>query len=220
MSVLPQPPDRLLTIREYADLGEIEHGRYELQEGRLATSPSPTPDHMIAIARLYAALDRQLPQDLAAVPDVDVDLQLAPATQPGWSRRPDLLIVHREALQRVRTERGMLRADEVLVVIEVVSPGSERTDYVTKRGEYADAGIAHYWVIDIKPSVSLTAFQLAGGFGYQDTGEFTGTFETHTPFAWRGSTSKNCVTNTPHDTTVTRISVHATTTSLPHHVGS
>ncbi|HEU5480211.1 MAG TPA: Uma2 family endonuclease [Candidatus Tumulicola sp.] len=185
MSVLPQPPGRLLTIREYADLGEIEHGRYELQEGRLVMSPSPTPDHMIAIARLYVALERQIPNDFAAVPDVDVDLQLAPATHPGSSRRPDLLIVRREALGRVRKERGLLRAGEVLIVIEVVSPGSERTDYVVKRGEYAGAGIPYYWVIDLDPSGSLTAYQLAGGFGYQENATFTGTFETDTPFAVR-----------------------------------
>jgi Uma2 family endonuclease len=185
MSVLPQPPDRLLTIREYADLGEIEHGHYELQEGRLVMSPSPTPDHMLAVAQLIIALHQQLPAAFAAVPEVDVDLQLAPATRPGSSRRPDLLIVRREAVGRVREERGMLRADETLVVVEVVSPGSERTDYVIKRAEYADAGIPHYWVIDLEGTVSLTAYQLTEGFGYREAGEFVGTFETDSPFPVR-----------------------------------
>lgn len=185
MSVLPQPPDRLLTIREYTDLGEIEHGRYELQGGHLVMSPSPTPDHMIAIAQLYTLLAQQLPSAFVAVPDVDVDLQLAPATQPGWSRRPDLLVVRRDALQRVRTQCGMLRAAETTVVIEVVSPGSQRTDYVVKHGEYADAGIPHYWVIDLEETVSFTAFQLAEGLGYRKAGEFVGTFETDTPFPVR-----------------------------------
>lgn len=185
MSVLPQPPDRLLTIREYADLGEIEHGHYELQEGRLVMSPSPTPDHMLAIAQLIVALHRQLPAAYAAVPEVDVDLQLAPATHPGSARRPDLLVVRREAVRRVREEGGLLRADEALVVIEVVSPGSERTDYVIRRGDYADAGIPHYWVIDLEPTVSLTAFELAESFGYQEIGAFTGAFEVDAPFAVR-----------------------------------
>jgi Uma2 family endonuclease len=30
------------------------------------------------------------------------------------------------------------------LVVEIVSPGSHRTDHVIKRGEYADAGIPHY----------------------------------------------------------------------------
>jgi Uma2 family endonuclease len=183
MTVLPQPPDHLLTIREYTGLGEIEHGRCELQEGRLVMSPSPTPDHMIAIAQLYGLLARQLPGAFVAVPDVDLDLQLAPATQPGWSRRPDLVVVRREALERARMQHSMLRADETVLVVEVASPGSEHTDYVVKHGEYADAGIPHYWVIDLEPPVSLIAYRLVGDFGYQDDGECNDTFRTDTPFA-------------------------------------
>jgi hypothetical protein len=33
----------------------------------------------------------------------------------------------------------MLHADEVLLAVEIVSPGSKRTDYVTKHDEYAPA---------------------------------------------------------------------------------
>jgi Uma2 family endonuclease len=70
----------------------------------------------------------------------------------------------------------------VLVAVEVVSPGSYRTDQIIKRGEYADAGIPHYWIIDLDPPTSLVAAQLAGGFGYQDAGATTGTFATDVPF--------------------------------------
>ena len=34
-------PGRLLTVENYASLGEDERGRYELQEGSLVVSPSP-----------------------------------------------------------------------------------------------------------------------------------------------------------------------------------
>lgn len=36
MTVLPEPPSHLLTIAEYAALGETEPGHTELKEGRLA----------------------------------------------------------------------------------------------------------------------------------------------------------------------------------------
>jgi Uma2 family endonuclease len=52
MTALPQPPMRLLTIDDYAALDEDEHGRFELQQGRLVMSPSPAPDHMLVMARL------------------------------------------------------------------------------------------------------------------------------------------------------------------------
>ncbi|MGH3611494.1 MAG: Uma2 family endonuclease [Pseudonocardia sp.] len=35
--------------------------------------------------------------------------------------------------------------------MEVLSPGSHRTDHVAKRADYADAGIPHYWIVDLDP---------------------------------------------------------------------
>jgi hypothetical protein len=52
---------------------------------------------------------------------------------------------------------------------------------VAKRSEYADAGIGHYWIIDIEAPVSLLACHLAGAFGYADGGPVTGRFSTRTP---------------------------------------
>ncbi len=181
MTALPLPPeslDRLLSIEEYAALGEIEHGRYELQEGRLLMSPSPRPDHMIATVELAFQLKAQLPAGLRLVPDVDLDLELAAPGKPGWSRRPDLVIVTGREVERVRQEGGLLRASQTLVVVAVVSPGSERTDHVIKREDYADAGIPRYWIIDLDAPVTLLDCQLAGEFGYQDPGSRAGKFET------------------------------------------
>jgi len=124
------------------------------------------------------------------VPEVDVDLELAPPSQPGSSRRPDLVVVQRSAVERVGGQGGLLRASEVLIAIEIVSPGSRRTDRVTKRGDYADAGIPHYWIVDLEPPVSLLACHLAGlvgsadsagTVGYADSGEITGKFTTTEP---------------------------------------
>ncbi|MGI9092850.1 MAG: hypothetical protein ACR2FF_05285 [Mycobacteriales bacterium] len=41
MTALPAPPGRLLTIAEFAALGEDDRYRWELQEGNLVMSPSP-----------------------------------------------------------------------------------------------------------------------------------------------------------------------------------
>jgi Putative restriction endonuclease len=48
------------------------------------------------------------------------------------------------------TERR-LDAPDVLVAIEVASPGSRRTDAVTKRSECAEATIEHYWIAEFGP---------------------------------------------------------------------
>ena len=39
-------------------------------------------------------------------------------------------------------------AADVVLVIEIVSPGSRETDPVMKLREYAKAGIDNYWIID------------------------------------------------------------------------
>ncbi|WP_374758752.1 Uma2 family endonuclease [Tsukamurella ocularis] len=44
---------------------------------------------------------------------------------------------------------GGLTAADVLLAVEILSPGSGRTDRVIKRAEYAVAGIRHYWIGDL-----------------------------------------------------------------------
>jgi Uma2 family endonuclease len=182
MSALPEPPAHLLTIDDYIALGEDEQGRSELQEGSLVMSPSPAPRHMIAIHRLHNQLEEHVPQRLAIVPDVDLDLQLAKPPDPGSARRPDLVVVERAELDRVDGEGGILRASATHLVVEIVSPGSKRMDYLVKRREYADAGIPHYWVVNLAEGPSLLAHRLAGEQGYTVRDEVTGTFTAEEPF--------------------------------------
>lgn len=177
----------LLTIKEYAELGETEHGYTELIEGRLFVSPSPVPDHNNAGFELGVALRPHVPDAYEVQLDLDVDLEFAPADEPGSSRRPDLMVVNRAARKRVRAEGGLIRASEVLLVVEIVSPSSKRIDHVHKRNDYADAGIPHYWIVDVDEPVSVTECRLTEEFGYQDNQTVTGTFRTDVPFPFEVS---------------------------------
>ena len=79
-------------------------------------------------------------------------------------------------------------AHDVALVIEVASPHTRRLDRTVKRDEYADAGIPHYWVVDLgEPGdpVTLTAHHLAGAFGYAAAGSATGLFTATAPFRAR-----------------------------------
>jgi Uma2 family endonuclease len=182
---LPRPEsstiDHPLTIDEYAALAEIEHGHIELQEGSLVMSPSPKFLHMWVASELREALKAQLPSHLGAVLELDIDLELAPHDQPGSSRRPDLIVVDRPSMDRLVDEGGMVRASDVVLVVEIVSPGSVRMDHRVKRDEYADAGIPSYWIIDYDEPVSLIECHRTEEFGYQDRGAVTGTFRTTVP---------------------------------------
>ncbi|WP_326838079.1 Uma2 family endonuclease [Amycolatopsis rhabdoformis] len=172
-------PLRLLTIEAYLALGETEPGYTELSEGRLVLSPTPSIRHNRAVYQLATQLMEQLPHGLEAVPGVDVDLRLALPDEPGFSRRPDLVVIDSAAV----SSDEVIRASEVLIAVEIVSPGSKRTDYVTKHDEYADAGIPFYWIVDLSDPVSLVACHQAGELGYQDAPAVTGVFTTTQPFA-------------------------------------
>ncbi len=127
-------------------------------------------------------LEAQLPEHLEFIQDIDVDLGLVSPGEPGFARRPDLIIAPREAGERIDAEDTMYHADDVVVVVEIASPGSKRTDYVTKHGEYADAGIPHYWIVDLSEPISLVACHQAGEPGYQDAPAATGVFQAGEPF--------------------------------------
>lgn len=169
-------PDHLLTLEEFDALPEDNSRRYELQEGVLIVTPRAAPLHQRVAYRLMTSLDEQLPAGWEMLADVEV------VTQPGFPvhvRVPDVLIT---TVDVVAANPPRLTAEQVLVAVEIVSPGSRDTDTLVKPVEYANAGIPHYWLIDLKPPVSLTAYKLAGKFGYRESPAVTGQFKTLEPF--------------------------------------
>lgn len=183
MTALPEHVHPL-TAREYAALPEDDGVRYELAEGWLMMSPRPVPRHQKGIRELGRQLVPQLP-GYEVLQEVDIDLQLAPPDAPGTVRVPDIVVVTREAFHRVDGDGTLLRASEVLLAVEFFSPGSTRIDTVVKHHEYADAGIGHYWMIDLHDGPSLVACHLAGEFGYQNADPIDGVFTTAEPFGVR-----------------------------------
>lgn len=72
-------------------------------------------------------------------------------------RRPDVSVVPTR-LAEDNTKR--YNAADVVVAVEIVSPGSERADRVTEPMQHAKAGIAHYWLVELDEPISMTAFEL------------------------------------------------------------
>lgn len=172
-------PDHLLTLEEFIELPEDNSRRYELQEGVLIVSPRAASLHQQVLMHLTMALYHQLPAERRLAPDMELVIQ---AGFPATVRVPDLVIVRADA---VAANLPRYSADEILVAVEIISPGSRRTDTRTKPYEYAEAGIPHYWVIDLDEPLSLAAYHLAGEFGYQEAPAVTGVFETKEPFPLR-----------------------------------
>lgn len=162
MSALVTPlwPQGLITLAEWDALPTEEELRLECNEGVLVVNPSPRLGHQVATVRLVRLLQDQLPQWLVA-PDVDVLLREVPLT----IRAPDLVVIRRELLAH---DPLRLRAPDVMMAVEVMSPGSRRTDRITKRSEYAEAGIPTYWVVDLE-SREITCLQEPDGEDYRSS---------------------------------------------------
>ena len=134
-----------------------EHHRYEISpEGVLSVMPPPGFAHAIIANRLTAWL-------IAAGFPLDQFAQGVGLRIPGrdggvGGRIPDLVVWSRTPADGV-----WLPVTDVLLVVEIISPGSEGTDTVTKRTEYATAAIPQYWVIDQDQAQNVTMHQLDGG---------------------------------------------------------
>jgi len=165
MSVV-QWPHRLLTLDDWAGLPEDPEVRAEVVEGVLVLAPRPMSFHQLAVTRLGYLLNEQLPEPLMALAEAELVVTELPLTV----RVPDVLVT---ATKLVEKNPPRYAAEDVWLVIEVLSEGTVRTDRVTKFSEYAEVGIEHYWIVDLDAPVSMITYRLVDG-EYENFGEHTG----------------------------------------------
>lgn len=171
-------PGSLMTLDEWVALPEDNTYRYELQDGVLLVSPRAARRHQLAAQRLSQQLDGQLPVDWESVLDMEVVVR---AEHPPTVRVPDVVVT------RVGGPEDRLAASDVLLAVEVISPGSRNVDLHLKPCEYAEAGIPHYWIVDLDPPApSITVCHLgAPDIGYIEAPAATGGLITTAPFTLR-----------------------------------
>jgi Uma2 family endonuclease len=162
-------PHRFLTLADWAELPETPEFHVEVVEGVLLVSPRPLWLHQRAAMRLGYWLDEQLPGEFSAL----VEVEMVVAETPVTVRVPDVIVVP-SAL--VETNPARCYAADVKLAVEVLSEGSRRTDRVTKFSEYAEAGIEHYWIVDLDAPASMITYRLIDE-DYENFGEFSGVAE-------------------------------------------
>ena len=117
-----------------------ENHRYELSpEGVLSVVPPADPDHALLVSRMFAWFLTNGYGPEQVVTDCGIDV--------GGGRVPDLSVWARGLPPR-SARSSYAGTDGLLLVVEVVSKGSEIVDRVIKKIEYAKAGIPRYWVIE------------------------------------------------------------------------
>ncbi|HVK24672.1 MAG TPA: Uma2 family endonuclease [Actinokineospora sp.] len=124
--------------------------RYELIDGGLIVNPPTGPRHQSASYILHKQLElAALDADAAVVIYEGVGISMP----DGNLLIPDLLIARAGAPS---LDKPLIDPADVLLVAEIVSPGSRRRDRAVKPYMYAESGIRHYWRIETDRFTDLT----------------------------------------------------------------
>ncbi len=151
------------TVDEYLAL--VTDGLVEYVDGCLEFPPMPTKTHARVLRFLCNLLQafvdaRRLGETFAAGYPVRVG--------EDRFREPDVVCI----LNRHEGEAGEQFAAAADLVVEVVSRNDPKRDLVTKRAEYAEAGIPEYWIADPRDK-SLTVLTLdPGATAYREAGRY------------------------------------------------
>ena len=116
--------------------------RYELVDGELLVTPAPTRRHQRIIGQLYALLRPYVMHHRLG------ELVLSPAEvnlTPESRFEPDLFV---DPAVAGRLPRASDPVTQLLLAIEVLSPGSRRHDRITKRRFFQRNGVPEYWIVD------------------------------------------------------------------------
>jgi Uma2 family endonuclease len=147
-----------------------EHGhRYEISpEGALSVMPPPDSEHAAIASRLlvWLAMGGWPPEQVLQAAGIRVP---GPAGEGG--RIPDLTLWAKPQPRSV-----WLPVADILLVIEIISPGSEAMDEMIKRREYSRAGIPRYWVVDRDAAQTVTLYHV------DQNGEYA--VATKVPLSW------------------------------------
>lgn len=144
---MPQPKPEHCTPEDYWSLPEGE--RAELIDGTLYSMAPPSREHQELAGGVYFALRSHIAQQGG-----DCRVYIAPfavnlaADDTTWVE-PDVTVVCDPSKL---SERGCEGAPDL--VVEVVSPHSQRMDYIRKTSRYEQAGVREYWIVD--PAVKST----------------------------------------------------------------
>jgi len=146
-----------MTATEYFELEE-DGCRYELVDGVVCMSPSPTYRHQ----KVAIEISFQIGTYLSSHPlgDVlnEIDVHLGPGPTGGdLVYRPDVVFVRTENIPE-DLKRIIALPD---LIVEVVSESSRRYDHETKKGDYERAGIMEYWIIEPEQN-TMTFYRFKG----------------------------------------------------------
>lgn len=133
------PPRRGYTVDDLFTLPDLPR-HAELIDGRLVFPRPQTVFHSVAIDLLVNGLRRGRPAAYK------VSRQMTVVLDERNGPEPDVSVIRADAFTGL--DQMSHRATDVVLAVEVVSPGSEFRDRTTKPKKYAAAGIPNFWRVE------------------------------------------------------------------------
>lgn len=143
------------TYQDYLQLSEDR--RYEIVDGDLYVVPAPIPYHQ-KVSRNFEFLlyEYVKKHDVGEVLHAPCDLLLSESDVV----QPVIMFIAKDQLSII-TDANIQGAPTV--VIEILSPSSEKRDRGAKQKLYARAGIQEYWIVDLRvKTVEVLRLTLSG----------------------------------------------------------
>jgi Uma2 family endonuclease len=160
LSILPRQGE--WSVAEYLWLTNTTNRLIEYTDGQIEVLAMPTRKHQAILQAIFLALHAFIRVRGGAVYLAAFRLQIAPEK----FREPDLLLLCDKTDPR-NQNAFWTGAD---LVVEVVSPDDSNRDLITKRAEYAQAGVTEYWILN-PATATITVLTLKGN-NYTEHGIF------------------------------------------------
>ena len=161
---MTQPKPRTkLTVADY--MNTPDDVRCQLIDGELILAPSPTTRHQRISLRLAVELTQHIERTGLG------EVWIAPLDVVFPDRevyQPDILFVSNER-KGIITEANIQGAPDL--VVEILSPSTQRHDRGHKQDVYAERGVREYWIVD--PDSSTLEVLSAGSNGWTLTATFS-----------------------------------------------
>ncbi|MEM9769441.1 MAG: Uma2 family endonuclease [Cyanobacteria bacterium P01_D01_bin.71] len=176
MPLVQAANQKKLTFEQYL-LTPYDGRRTEFVAGEIIDATELSPRHIDIVETLRERLKAYI---RSHAPDLVVKsgpgVQIPQIGRPDNSRDPDLLICTKGQWQAMSgfTKALFLKGTPPLLTIEVVSPGTLKKDTQDNVGEYADAKIPEYWVVNPLPGYESVSVWVLDGRAYALKGEFKG----------------------------------------------
>jgi Uma2 family endonuclease len=156
------PGQGVWTEEQYLVLTDHTNRLVEFTDGFLEVLPMPTDRHQAILQFLFLAFLHFIEPRGGKVRFAALRLRI----RPGKFREPDLLLVL-SATDPRRQNRFWTGVD---MALEVVSPDKPERDLVEKRGDYAEARVPEYWIVNPQTE-TITVLRLDGN-AYVEAGNF------------------------------------------------